>query len=779
MDLTGIYFSVIIPTMWKSDKIHQMLDVYQKNELVKEIIIIDNNPLEKPNLEKYSKIIYYTEGKNLYVNPSWNIGYTLSSYKTILANDDIVIINLNDTLLQINESNYDIIGIDLTSNNENKVFIDELRGINVNIPLGDQINGFGCFMFVKEYTYIPNNIKIWYGDDFLLHNSIKRGILKNLKLDFSISQTVKHIKNTIGTNIFEEDKKNFNKYKQNIDTSNKNVLVSLVNFGEEQINYLSQVVTELKTFKKYNVTIVVNSNVPLHIDGIDKVNIINNLKDFQLLPLTCRKTIWENKDNFDIFIYGENDHLFKEHHIDKHIEYTKILPKNRISGLIQYEENENGVFYPGYHAHYDWDYNSIEEYDGKKFAHFNNVHQATFILTKEQLHNIGKLHDFTKFLGESKYSVKCKVNTDIYDFGGMKKMICISEFKENLIHHLPNLYIDGEKGRNKNQRADNKKMSESILKLLLNNNSKVINGFYLNLERRQDRRIKMETELKKTTHNIQRYKAIDGTELKSLNGFGATIRNSESKQYATYLSHLNMIKIAKQNGWNKVMILEDDITLCDDFDERIELYLSQLPSDWGIAYIGFTETSKTNLTKVTEYVYRVKEVYGCWGMIINSSMYDKLLRIGGEKNTVIDWVIKDYIQPNYGCYVFMPFLAYVNDDYSDLWNTHRKLGMIKKYFKNRLIEDDIESQEEFIPQESNLEKLKKLMNLTERKKVEINYENINNTLSKKENFYKTNSSLKPLRENIPQNRNEITQLKKDSLTKTSRDLFSKGKKYKG
>jgi len=71
------------------------------------------------------------------------------------------------------------------------------------------------------------------------------------------------------------------------------------------------------------------------------------------------------------------------------------------------------------------------------------------------------------------------------------------------------------------------------------------------------------------------------------------------------------------------------------------------------------------------------------------------------------------------------------------------------------------------------------MNLTERKKVEINYENINNALSKKENFYKTNSSLKPLRENIPQNRNEITQLKKDSLTKTSRDLFSKGKKYKG
>lgn len=49
----------------------------------------------------------------------------------------------------------------------------------------------------------------------------------------------------------------------------------------------------------------------------------------------------------------------------------------------------------------------------------------------------------------NKYSVKCKVNTDIYEFGDMKKLICISEFEDNLIHHLPNLYIEGLKGRNK------------------------------------------------------------------------------------------------------------------------------------------------------------------------------------------------------------------------------------------------------------------------------------------------------------------------------------------
>ncbi len=245
----------------------------------------------------------------------------------------------------------------------------------------------------------------------------------------------------------------------------KKILAVLVNYGDEQLNYLQQVVNELKSFEKYKVTVFINSNIPLDmIEGVDEVNIIK-LDDYQLLPLTCKQVIWDYKDDFDIFLFGENDHLFKEHHIDKYLEYTSILPKNRIAGLIQYEENENGKYYPAYHANYDWGYDSIEEYDGKIFAHFTNIHQATFILTQKQLHTIGEIHDFTKFFGNSHYSVKCKVNTDIYQFCGMKKMICISEFDDNLIHHLPNIYIEGEKGRDKLGNGEDK-MKTAINKII-------------------------------------------------------------------------------------------------------------------------------------------------------------------------------------------------------------------------------------------------------------------------------------------------------------------------
>ena len=768
------FFSVIIPTMWRSDKILKMLPIYENCELVKEIIIIDNDPKLTPNLKLCSKVIYYSNGENLYVNPSWNIGYSLSNFKTILANDDIIIHNITEVLNKILNTNYDIIGIDLKSKNTDEVTIIDLPKYDKNKPLGSEFYGFGCFMYVKNYKYIPNNIKIWYGDDFLFYNSTTKGILKNCKLDYSVSDTVKHIKNTIGNNIFENDKVNFTKYKENNkNTSNLNVLVSLVNYGYEQVNYLEEVINEIKKFKKYNVKIIVNTNVNLNINGIDELNLINNLSDYQLLPLTCRKTIWDNKDNFDIFIYGENDHLFKEYHIDKHIEYSKILPKDRITGLIQYEENKDGYFYPAYHAHYEWDYESVEKYGDKIFAHFTNLHQATFILTKEQLHTIGKQFDFCDFFATSNYSKKCKVNTDIYEFTTYKKLICISEFKENLIHHLPNLYINGDKGRNKNQRSDSKRMQKSLMKLFNGIEETKINGFYLNLERRVDRKIKMEEQLKKTSHNITRFNAVDGNQLTTLNGFKGTIRNSEKKQYATFLSHLNMIKIAKDKKWNNLLIFEDDVTLCNDFDKRLDFLIKKLPNDWKIVYLGFTETDITKLQKVSDYIYKVNEVYGCFGMLINNNFYETLINILEKKNTVIDYVIKNYVQTIYNCYTFMPFLLYVNDDYSDLWNTHRQLNHIKKHFKDNinLTEKNVTFNDNNNINSSSIPiivKTPKVLPLKNRKSID--YEKINVVLTKKT---PPKMEEKPKVVNKPPLRNDLFEKKMSPRTLLAKQSIKK------
>lgn len=271
----------------------------------------------------------------------------------------------------------------------------------------------------------------------------------------------------------------------------KTILAVIVNFGSAQNKYLQQVVTALKAIEQYKVTVIVNANIPLpEISGIDKVNVIERsgtfrgfskllLKidrrkwngrvfDYKLLPMTCRQVIDQESENFDYFIFTENDHLWLEHHISNFIAYEQILPENRIAGLIQYEDYDNEVdskYFPAYHDFYDWDYSSVEEYATKKFAHFTNVHQGSFIISKQQLRRIKAEHNFAQFFSNDRYSIKCKVNTDIYQYCGMKKMICISEFERNLIHHLPNLYTTGKLGRDK-LGCDESRMSHALQRLL-------------------------------------------------------------------------------------------------------------------------------------------------------------------------------------------------------------------------------------------------------------------------------------------------------------------------
>ena len=234
----------------------------------------------------------------------------------------------------------------------------------------------------------------------------------------------------------------------------KNILAVIVNYGEEQLQYLEQVVRELKSFKKYNVTVIVNSNTKLDIPGIDYVNEVR-LNDYQHLPATCKQVIHHYKDEFDGFIYTENDHLWKEHHLDNHIRYSELLPENRIPGLIQYEEAPNGD--KSYCAFLDNHFikGSKETYSNLEFCRLSNVHQASYFITKKQLdrviqYNPGYFDNLcsndTKTIN---YSVKCRVNTDLFEFSNWEKVICISEFNDNIIHHLPNFYTSGESGRSK------------------------------------------------------------------------------------------------------------------------------------------------------------------------------------------------------------------------------------------------------------------------------------------------------------------------------------------
>lgn len=771
------FFSVVIPTMWLSDKISEMIPKYQDCELVKEIIIIDNNPDKKIKLHRYNKVKYYTEGKNIFVNPAWNIGNLLSNHRLILANDDIIIDDIDKVLNLILESDYDIVGVKLGELTDN-IRIDEIRMFPKN--------NFGSFMYIKNYFHVPNSIKIWFGDDLQFDNNQKRGILVDAGIYSNESKTVNIINNAVINEVYLRDKELYNNLKPTIfkatpNDVNKSVLAVLVNYGDEQIEYLEKVVNELKSFNKYDVTVIVNSNIHLDIEGVDILNIYDDLEDYQLLPITCRKVMWEKRFDYDVFIFGENDHLFLEKHIDRYLEYCEILPEDRIAGLIQYEENDEGKFYPAYHKQYDWDYNSVEIHGGKLFAHFKNLHQATFILTKEQLNKIGNEYGFEDFYGpKTNYSVKCRVNTDIYGHSGLKKLICISDFKDNLIHHLPNLYINGDKGRNKGQRAENDKMNDALIKLFNYDKKKIVCGIATIYERKDSLRDTVKSILNQVDelHVYQNgYKGIFDF-----------LRHEKIKVYSSMDTGIDMGDAGKfytveHHRDSYYLSIDDDIIYPPDYVISIVEGLKRFNNERIVTHHGrkIDETTKNYHTDYIDSVHfrvrlvKPKEIHfpGTGVMGFYTDTFKLKFSHFTVKNIADIIVGVEAGKQNIKCMCLPHDTNWLTDNLNNqlptLYEKNKINEVLNEYFRNNI--HYVLGYTE--PTEMNMRipnTINDIINFNpERKRPSDNtdYQKINELLNKRD--LPTQPPAKP-KQNIPIDRNQIQQMRRDSLVNLAKKM---------
>lgn len=183
--------SVIIPTLWKSDKTVPLLVKLSRSEIINEIILIDNNPALAPENEliTITKLKHVKNQENNFVNPSWNQGVRLATGKIVaLVNDDIVF-DFNDLIgiVQLLAVEKDISLIGLSQKPVTKGF-DKPE----IIPTKTRTPGFGCLMLMRKELYleIPENLKIWYGDDYLFYFSKgKKFVIDGVHVDMEVSVT--------------------------------------------------------------------------------------------------------------------------------------------------------------------------------------------------------------------------------------------------------------------------------------------------------------------------------------------------------------------------------------------------------------------------------------------------------------------------------------------------------------------------------------------------------------------------------------------------------------
>jgi hypothetical protein len=182
-------FSVIIPTMWVSDFIYELLDNLESSPLVGEIILIDNNKSKRPaHINNTDKIRIIEQEENIYVNPAWNLGVELSKFDNLCISNDDLVWNTDILPYILEDINLGVIG-QSTSN-----YYEGEEDIGIN-PITERVWGWGCCFFIHKSNWlpIPEGLKIACGDDYLIKHippfELKGNKLKIPPHPWSVSRT--------------------------------------------------------------------------------------------------------------------------------------------------------------------------------------------------------------------------------------------------------------------------------------------------------------------------------------------------------------------------------------------------------------------------------------------------------------------------------------------------------------------------------------------------------------------------------------------------------------
>lgn len=203
-------------------------------------------------------------------------------------------------------------------------------------------------------------------------------------------------------------------------------------------------------------------------------------------------------------------------------------------------------------------------------------------------------------------------------------------------------------------------------------------GFYLNLDKRTERREAFERRSKEAGFEVERFPATQLKEGDVPNPFNG--RDWHIKISCTY-SHFEMIREAKRRGWKNCVIFEDDCVFEDGFVGKVKKCIEELKDkEWDLFYMGgepggWCDSVDDSLAKCTAGMYATH------AYAINESFYDRVLGINHNIG-IIDTIYMAMYTNNY--YTSKELLAWQDSEFeSDLWGgkINRKEQYINSYKK--------------------------------------------------------------------------------------------------
>ena len=239
---------------------------------------------------------------------------------------------------------------------------------------------------------------------------------------------------------------------------------------------------------------------------------------------------------------------------------------------------------------------------------------------------------------------------------------------------------------------------------------KTFQSLMVNLDRRKDRMQKFYKTYGDIYPNVIRFPAIDGKTFDFKNHMDLfDLKDYPNKQKNPYnhhgykagvlgcaLSHFNIWnkyrQISQYNDDDFILILEDDITLCDNFNIKLNNLIQDLDKDenWGLCFLGFTDYKDFGDTKISDTLIKFSGEArnrggGTFGYLIRKRAANKLVHnaVKYKIQQAVDWFLIEQMG-EIVCYKCEPELIYsvmannVDGGDSDVQNSNQRIINLKK-----------------------------------------------------------------------------------------------------
>jgi len=188
--------------------------------------------------------------------------------------------------------------------------------------------------------------------------------------------------------------------------------------------------------------------------------------------------------------------------------------------------------------------------------------------------------------------------------------------------------------------------------------------YCINLKHREDRKKHIISECEKyNMGNVHFFEAINGS---TINGN----YNISKGCIGLIMSNIQIINEAKQNNYDQILILEDDCYFTDEV-LKINDYLSELPDDWDMFYLGGNHNVGWKGIKppevINDKIVKLHHTFTTHFIAIKKHMYDVILEKLNTFSQPID-VIYTTIQKEYKVYCTSVTIAKQINGYSDIEN---------------------------------------------------------------------------------------------------------------